>query len=169
MADYGEVDWTADQRIIASQWKPLTPHPPFILYIVRLKAEVADSEGLLSHWALPFPLPKEGDPFPAPGMVFTFGQGFDWDSPRWGQPPVPGSAGAVGEGSSAAGTETATLACGLMLVGEADGIVQQGVGNGKALSTAAQRCGAAAANGSGNVLQLAAGLGPVVGADVDVT
>ena len=116
-ASFEEIEWTDDQHVIAPRFKRLMPHPPPILYIVKLKPNVAAEAGLVSGWALPYPVPAVGDPLPAPGMVFKFGQGFDWDSPRWGDVPVPGSAGDVGLGS-AVGNETAlglaeeTLLCG---------------------------------------------------------
>ena len=93
-ADYDEIEWTDDQEIIKRVFLPLKV-PFFILYLVRLKPAAAIEVGLASGWALSSTTPGEGDPKPAPGMVFKFYQDFAWDSPKWGPAPVPGSAGVV--------------------------------------------------------------------------
>ena len=133
---------------------------------------MAAGAGVVSDWALPYPVPTVGDPLPAPGMIFKFEQGFDWDSARWGHVPVPGSAGDVGLGS-AVGNETAlrlaegTLLCGAMGGKGDDGVVQD-VQDVEGL-VFAQRCSSAAGNGTGSVIQLAARPRSVAGTDVDVT
>ncbi|MDI1487643.1 MAG: hypothetical protein OHK93_006913 [Ramalina farinacea] len=143
-ASFEEIEWTDDQHVIAPRFKRLTPHPPPILYIVKLKQDIAAEAGL----------------------------GFDWDSPRWDDVPVPGSAGDVGLGS-AVGNETAlklaqeTLLCGSTVSKGDDGMVQD-VQDEEGLDFA-QRCGSAAGNASGSVIQLAAGPASVAGSSADVT
>lgn len=171
-ASFEEIEWTADQHVIAPRFKRLMPHPPPILFIVKLKPDMAAGAGVASNWASPYPVPGVGDPLAALGMVFEFGQRFDWDSAQWGNVPVPGSAGDVGV-ESAVVNETAlglveeTLTCESAAPKGDDGMVQD-MQDVKGLNLT-QRCGSAAGNGSGNVIQLADGPRSQVGTGVDVT
>ena len=50
-ADFEEIEWTDDQHVIAPRFKRLTPHRPPILYIVKLKPDVATMASVVTEWA----------------------------------------------------------------------------------------------------------------------